>query len=128
MLATLNETCDSPWPLAGDTEIQSTSGLADHAHSRLMVSATVPDPPPLSTIGGVPESVSAQRAVVGAAEFDVLDELHAVSSRPLRIAKTVEIRESLIIDPERSNHSSRRKESILLEVEKLCLSLKALRF
>ena len=116
MLATLNETCDSPWPLAGDTEIQFTSGLADHAHSRLMVSATVPDPPPLSTIGGVPESVSVQRTVVGAAEFDVVDELHAVRSRPLRIA-TVEIRESLIIDPERNKHSSRRKESILLEVE-----------
>lgn len=107
MLATLNETCDSPWPLGGDTVIQSTSGLADHVHSRGMLSATVPDPPPPSTIGGVPESVSAQRTVVGAAEVDVVDELHAFRSRPLSIARNVECRESLIIDPERNNHSSR---------------------
>ena len=97
LLATLNEICDSPWPLAGDTEIHSTAGLADHSHSRLMVSATVPVPPPLSTSGGVPESVSAQRTGVGAAEFEVDDELQALASKPHRIATAVEIPENLRI-------------------------------
>lgn len=97
LLATLNEICDSPWPLAGDTEIHATSGLADHVHSRLMVSATIPLPPALSTSGGVAESVSAQRTAVGAAEFDVDAELHAVASKPHRIATAVEMPERVNI-------------------------------
>jgi hypothetical protein len=103
LLATLNDTCASPWPLAGEMAIQSTSGLADHVHSRLIASARVPEPPPLSIIGGVPETVSAHRAGVGAAAFDVDEELHAAGSRPLSITTIVVKRESLTIAFERNN-------------------------
>jgi hypothetical protein len=78
----------------------------------------VPEPPPLSIIGGVPETVSAHRAGVGAAALDVDEELHAAGSRPLNITTIVVKRESLTIAFERNNQWRRMKAVLLHEVEK----------
>jgi hypothetical protein len=42
----------------------------------------------------VPDKLTAQRAVVGAAAFEVEEELHAVGSRPLSITAIAVVRES----------------------------------
>ena len=88
LAATLYATCASPCPLAGETVIHGTSGLADHVHSRLMPTPTVPAPPLLASTGATPFSVSAHRAVVGAVTFVLDEEPHAAVAASAPISAT----------------------------------------
>ncbi|MBI2220010.1 MAG: hypothetical protein HYU53_02240 [Acidobacteria bacterium] len=76
---TLNPTCPSPWPAACAANwIQFPDADADQAHSRLVVTATMPFPPPEPNADGCAAALSGHFDVEGAVT-DWVEEPHAAA-------------------------------------------------
>ena len=92
---TRNDTVAPPWPVAAEVSaIQSTSGLAVHEHSRLIVMLTAPSPPEAPMLRASDVSVTAHWADVGEVTF--VDEEEPQLARTSSIAMATADRASAV--------------------------------
>jgi hypothetical protein len=74
----------SPWPLVLLRDIHESFELADHAHSRSVLSAKLPFPPEAGTSGGVLVIDTAHRLAVGALTLVVADPPQPLTTATMR--------------------------------------------